>query len=155
MRKKRYILILANDFKVWRFWNAFEYMVYITLYMYMFVFTLSCITLFFCLFFFFFPNEVGRKGDRSEMCASLHLEGKHIEAVTFKCVRKKGGGQPRMQYENSFYASVTVTVIILPKIHTSMLTCCMLLLSFHLFCVSFIFQSSSTWAARLLWDVRY
>lgn len=89
-------------------------------------------------FFFFFPNEVGRKGDRSEMCrqtsecASLHLEGKHIEAVTFKCVRKKGG-QPQMQYENSFYASVTVTVIILPKIHTSMLTRCMLLLSFHFF----------------------
>lgn len=38
-----------------------------------------------------------------------------------------------MQYENSFYASMTVTVIILPKIHTSMLTRCMLLLSFHFF----------------------
>lgn len=40
----------------------------------MFVFTLSCITLFFCLFFFFFfPNEVGRKGDRSEMCRQKYL----------------------------------------------------------------------------------
>lgn len=38
--EKKYRLILANDFKVWRFWNVFEYMVYITLYMYMFVFSI-------------------------------------------------------------------------------------------------------------------
>lgn len=84
--RKKYILILAKDFKVWRFWNVFEYMVYITLYMYMFVSGSSCYS-FHLIWFFLFVNEVGAWMERIAWMVLNRME-KNVELKKKKKKKK-------------------------------------------------------------------